>query len=231
MLGRLADAPGLAHYADAIGRGDSRTSVPRSLILSAEFADHYRRVAPQGGIVPRDVQLCELANPAKWDNPEWVALLRSIGLPDDKQSMHRKAYEFTQLAYGLKTLGFLTEATRIVSIGAGHEAILCSARQPGWPGRRHRQCARRLAGRPVARRRRRRHQDAARLRAISYREDRLVFLQMNALGLGLRTGVMDVAYSLSSIEHFGGVEGRAARLTRWRELSGLAGSSPSQRST
>jgi SAM-dependent methyltransferase len=207
LLGRPADAPGLAHYADAIGRGDSRTSVLRSLILSAEFADHYRRVAPQGGIVPRDVQLCELANPAKWDNPEWVALLRSIGLPDDKQSMHRKAYEFTQLAYGLKTLGFLTEATRIVSIGAGHEAILYwLANQVGrvvatdmyegvWQDVQSREGDAGVIKTP---------RDYA---PFPYREDRLVFLQMNALGLGLRTGVMDVAYSLSSIEHFGGVEG------------------------
>src|SRR5262245_53240140 len=91
LLGRPADPGGLAHYADAIRRSDSRTSVLHSLIRSQEFAEHYRRVAPQGGVVPRDTQLCELANPAKWDNPEWVELLQSIGLEGDNESMHRKA--------------------------------------------------------------------------------------------------------------------------------------------
>ena len=31
-----------------------------------------------GGRIPVDVQLCELANPAKWDNPDWLAILRSL---------------------------------------------------------------------------------------------------------------------------------------------------------
>ena len=55
--------------------------------------------------VPQDVQLCELANPAKWDNDEWMTLLRSLQvLPQDKLSMHRKAYEYTQTVFGLTRL-------------------------------------------------------------------------------------------------------------------------------
>ncbi len=58
-----------------------------------------------GAPIPRDTQLCELANPAKWDNEEWLDLLRSLGLSDDKLAMHRKPYEFTQLLYGCRRLG------------------------------------------------------------------------------------------------------------------------------
>ena len=207
LLGRPADSGGLAHYVEAIGRGDSRTSVLRSLIVSAEFAEHFRRVAPQGGIVPRDTQLCELANPAKWENPEWVDLLRSIGLNGDKQSMHRKAYEFTQLAYGMKRLGFLDDTTRVVSIGAGHEAILY------WLANHVRRVIATDMYEGVWQNAQSREGDAGVIKAprdyapFPYREDRLLFFQMNALGLGLRAGAMDVAYSLSSIEHFGGVDG------------------------
>jgi SAM-dependent methyltransferase len=43
-----------------------------------------------------------------------------------------------------------------------------------------------------------------------YRRDRLRFLQMNGCHLGFKDGAFDVAYSLSSIEHFGGWTGARA---------------------
>ena len=43
-----------------------------------------------------------------------------------------------------------------------------------------------------------------------YREDRLVFLKMDGRHLGFRSDTFDVAYSLSSIEHFGGLPGAEA---------------------
>jgi SAM-dependent methyltransferase len=209
LLGRPADDPGRLHYTTALGSGDSRASVVRSLIRSDEFTARYRRVAPQGGIVPRDTQLCELANPAKWDNPEWTALLRSMGLSDDKRSMHRKCYEFAQLAYGLRTLGFLHDGTSIVSVGAGHEAVLY------WLANH--------VGRVIAtdmyegvwQTVQSQEGDAGVLRSprdyapFPYREDRLIFLQMDGLHLGIQSNAVDVAYSLSSIEHFGGLAGAA----------------------
>jgi len=209
VLGRPADAAGAGHYTNAIRGGDSRTSILRSLLLSEEFTERLARLAPQGGVVPRDSQLCELANPAKWDNPEWTALLRGIGLTDDKQSMHRKAYEFAQLAFGMKRLGFLRDDASVLSVGAGHEAILY------WLANH--------VGRVIATDMyegvwqdvQSREGDAGVLHSpkeyapFPYREDRLIFLKMDGLGLGVRSGSMDVAYSLSSIEHFGGVKGAA----------------------
>jgi SAM-dependent methyltransferase len=212
LLGRPADPDGRSHYLQALGAADTRASILRSLILSDEFRDRYRRVAPQGGIVPRDTQLCELANPAKWDNPEWLALLRSLGLPDDKRSMHRKAYEFAQLAYGLRKLGLLRDGVRVVSIGAGHEAVLywlanhvgqviATDRYEGvWQNVQSREGDSGVLRKP---------RDYA---PFPYREDHLIFLQMDALRLGLRSECADVAYSLSSIEHFGGVEGATRAL-------------------
>jgi SAM-dependent methyltransferase len=207
LLGRPADDQGRAHYVAVLAGGDTRTSILRSLILSDEFAARYRRISPQGGVVPVDTQLCELANPAKWDNPEWMALLRDLGLPDHKLSMHRKNYEFTQLAYGLRALGLLRDDARVVSVGAGHEAVLFwLANQMGrviatdmyagvWQNVQAREGDRGVLRRP---------RDYA---PFPYREDRLTFLPMDALRLGFADASFDVVYSLSSIEHFGGVAG------------------------
>ena len=99
ILGRAADADGLAHYGRALAAGEARREVVRVLVSSEEFAERYKSFsATKGGYLPRDVQLSELANPAKWDNPDWLRLLRDLkALPHHKLAMHRKSYEFTQL--------------------------------------------------------------------------------------------------------------------------------------
>jgi SAM-dependent methyltransferase len=228
LLGRPADPGGRHHYVGALRAGDTRSSILRSLILSPEFEERYRRLAPQGGVIPRDTQLCELANPAKWDNPEWLALLRSFGLPHDKVSMHRKKYEFAQLAFGLKKLGLLREGVRVVSVGAGHEPVLF------WLANRVGQVIATDMYEGVWQNVQSREGDAGVLQnprdyaPFSYREERLIFLKMDALHLGLRSECADVVYSLSSIEHFGGVSGATraidemARLLRPGGLLALA---------
>jgi SAM-dependent methyltransferase len=212
LLGRPADDQGLQHYAGAIRAGDTRESVLRSLTLSDEFARRYAEITPEGGVVPCDVQLCELANPAKWDNPEWLELLRSLGLPDDKLSMHRKSYEFTQLLFACRTLGALREDAAIISVGAGHEPVLYwLANHVGrvvatdmyegvWQSVQSQEGDAGVVTRP---------QDYA---PFPYRRDRLTFLKMDGRQLAFRDGTFDVAYSLSSIEHFGGLEGAADTL-------------------
>ena len=80
LLGRPADEHGLRHYTAALEAGESRAAVLRALATSDEFD---RRASA----VPEDGQLCELANPAKWDNQEWLDILRDLGLADDKLSI------------------------------------------------------------------------------------------------------------------------------------------------
>ena len=168
LLGRPADEDGRRHYVDEIAAGGTRAHVLRSLALSEEFGQRYLGVAPQSGFVPRDTQLCELANPAKWDNPDWMQLLRDLKVvPVEKPSMHRKGYEFTQLLYGLTRLGRLHDGIDILSVGAGHEAILVLAGEPRRIGGGDRSLRRRPLG--IVRRqgrRRARHQAAGRLRAV-----------------------------------------------------------------
>ena len=211
LLGREADPEGLSNYVAVLAAGEPRRNVVRTLINSGEFDARYKPiVGTESSYVPRDVQLCELANPAKWDNPDWLRILKSLQVPHHKLSMHRKSYEWTQLLFGLKRLGKLNDTTSVLSVGAGHECVLywlanytgrvvatdlyegrwqSSAAQEGDAG---------VLERP---------EDFA---PFPYRKERLTFHQMDGRTLDFPNGEFDVVYSLSSIEHFGGFEGARA---------------------
>jgi SAM-dependent methyltransferase len=104
----------------------------------------------------------------------------------------------------------------ILSVGAGREAVLY------WLAN----CVRRIVATDlyggVWQEEQAREGDPAILRQphdyapFPYRREHLCFMKMDGTRLAFRDGTFDVAYSLSSIEHFGGVEGAAAAL---REMS------------
>jgi SAM-dependent methyltransferase len=205
LLARPADAGGLRHYSGALGAGETREGVLRALIQSPEF-----RLRFDG--VPRDTQLCELANPAKWDNVEWVDILRSLGLADDKLAMHRKPYEFAQLIFGCRRLGVLRDDAAVLSVGAGHEGVLywlanhvgrvfaTDLYEGHWQRNQGREGNPDVLRNPEA------------YAPFPYRRDRLVFMRMDGRHLAFDAGTFDIAYSLSSIEHFGGLTGATATL-------------------
>jgi SAM-dependent methyltransferase len=208
LLGRQADEHGLAHYTAHLAAGLWRTSLLEVLMQSPEFKHRFGQLCPQGGFLPRDVQLCELANPAKWANPDWMALLSSlVVVPADKPSMHRKGYELTQLLFGLTRLGVVRDDVRVLSVGAGHEPVLywlanhvqrviaTDMYEGVWQ-----EAGAREGDAAVL-------DDAGQFAPFPYRKDRLMFLRMDGTGLAFRDGVFDVVYSLSSIEHFGGLDG------------------------
>jgi SAM-dependent methyltransferase len=209
LLGRPADDDGLSHYAARLAAGAlTREALEEILRASDEYLERQRRISPAVTRVPKDVQLCELANPAKWDNPDWLAILKSLAsAPIDKAQMHRKAYEMAQTIFGLRRLGTLAETTSILSVGAGHEPILYwLANHAGrvvatdlYEGEWQDKFAR--EGDPGVLR------DPASFAPFAYRRERLAFLRMDGLHLAFAGGAFDVVYSLSSIEHFGGVDG------------------------
>jgi SAM-dependent methyltransferase len=200
ILARWPDESGAAHYAGVLARGERRTNVVRALALSDEFEEKRRAV-------PCDVQLCELANPAKWQNEEWLDILRSLGLSADRLLMHRKPYEFTQLIYGCRRLGMLRPDASYVSIGAGHEQVLywlanhvqrvvaTDMYEGTWQGELAKE------GDPVV------LEDPDKYAPFPYRRECLTFMKMDGRHLEFPDETFDVSYSLSSIEHFGGFEG------------------------
>jgi SAM-dependent methyltransferase len=211
VLGRPVDEEGLAWHRGQLARGGLRSTTLWTMLTGEEFAARYRVMCPAGGRLPRDVQLCELANPAKWDNPDWLAVLKELKLPaEHRLAMHRKAYEFTQTVWGLRRLGALTGETRILSVGAGHEALLywlanhagavlaTDLYSGGWRSEGALEGDIRVLAHPEE------------FAPFDYRRERLRFLQMDGTRLGVRSDAFDVAYSLSSIEHFGGVPGARA---------------------
>ena len=208
LLGRDPDAEGRSYYAHALEQGGARIQVLRALVLSDEFEARYGRLAPDAGVLPRDVQLCELANPAKWDNPEWMKLLRSLEVvADHKLSMHRKSYELTQLLFGLTRLGRCRDDASVISVGAGHEPVLywlanrvravvaTDLYEGKWQSDGAREGDEGVLDKP---------EDYT---PFAYRRDRLEFKRMDGRRLDFPDATFDVAYSLSSIEHFGGVGG------------------------
>ena len=205
VLARAADESGLRHYTATLAAGNTRANIVRALIQSPEFASRSARV-------PRDTQLCELANPAKWDNEDWVEILRSLGLSDDKRLMHRKPYEFAQLIFGSRRLGVMGDEARVLSVGAGHEGVLYwLANRVGWVVATDLyegvwQQVQGREGDPNVLR------NPEAYAPFPYRRDRLSFMRMDGRRLALRSGTFDLAYSLSSIEHFGGVENAALTL-------------------
>jgi SAM-dependent methyltransferase len=202
ILGRAPDESGARHYAAALRSGERRTNMIRGLAISEEFERRWRSI-------PRDRQLCELANPAKWHNEEWLDLLRSLGLSDDPLVMHRKPYEFTQLLYGCRRLGVLRDDASFLSVGAGHEHVLywlanhvqrvvaTDMYEGVWQDERARE------GDPAV------LENPDQYAPFPYRRDRLEFMRMDGRALTFPDHTFDVSYSLSSIEHFGGFEGAA----------------------
>jgi len=208
LLGRAPDPPGLEWHSAELARGVRRSTAVWTMLNSDEFASRYHALAPDRGEVPCDIQLCELANPAKWDNPDWLAVLKELRLPaEHKLSMHRKAYEFTQTIWGLQRLRALTDSASVLSVGAGHEApaywlanrvahvVATDLYQGAW------QTEGALEGDIDV------VSNARAFAPFEYRRNRLRFLQMDGTALAFRDGVFDIAYSLSSIEHFGGWPG------------------------
>jgi SAM-dependent methyltransferase len=208
LLGRDVDESGRQYWASRLDDGASRQQVLAGLVQSEEFERRFREACPDIGVLPRDVQLCELANPAKWDNPEWTSLLASLEtMPVDKMSMHRKGYEFAQLLFGLTRLGRLAPDARVLSVGAGHEAPLYwlanrvrlvvatdmydESWRDAWAG----EGDARVLARPSD------------YSPFPYREAGLVFVKMDGRRLAFPAAAFDIVYSLSSIEHFGGLAG------------------------
>ena len=210
FLGRAADPEGRQHYLGALASGEARSHILQAILRSDEFDHRLVRISPY---VPRDVQLCELANPAKWDNPEWMALLSELSiLPADKPRMHRKGYELTQLLFGLRHLGKLDPERSVISVGAGHECVLYwLANHVGrvaatdtyggdWTTARGSEGDQQVLAHPEA------------YAPFAYRREALTFFRMDGRRLGFRDATFDVAYSLSSIEHFGGFDGATSAI-------------------
>lgn len=152
-----------------------------------------------GGLRRRYAKLCDIRD---FEDERLLAVLRDI-LPerDPRTHVERKVWEFAMLALFLEEAGRLGEGTEALAVGAGDERIVF------WLANR--------LGRVVATdiygeggfAGREAHpsmlEDPAAHAPFPYREDRLEVLWADARELPFADASFDVAFSLSSFEHFG----------------------------
>lgn len=211
--------------AGLVSRSLSRHEIARGLFLSREFPGRkyalhdilfdteeiYSADAFLPYVVERaftEAQLNELVNPRKWLDPEWYSVLRNLQvIPLDLDLMHRKGYEWTQTVYGLKKLGRLSSDARCLDVGAGHEAlaywlanhvqevIATDLYESEWAQGGAKEGAADVL------------EDPAKYAPFEYRKSHLKFQKMDGRKLEFESDSFDFVISLSSIEHFGGLQG------------------------
>lgn len=162
-----------------------------------------------GGLSRKYVKLCDLRD---FEDPRLLATLRDI-LPDRDPRTHveRKVWEYAMVAMFLEEAGRLHDGTEALAIGAGDERLVF------WLANR---VGRVLAtdiygeGEFVEREAKRSMlEDPAAHAPFPYRDDHLDVRWMDARRLDFPDESFDVAFSVSSIEHFGSPEeiARSAR--------------------
>ncbi|HZP82988.1 MAG TPA: class I SAM-dependent methyltransferase [Chthonomonadaceae bacterium] len=185
--------------------GSLTPSAPRSSVAYS-LPSNAQRPAPDAS------PLCTLANPSSEEEAAWRSLAVEVytGQPDADPAAYRRIYESgqlprkkvwetTQVAYGLRALGFLEGDSVGLGVGCGVEPLLyflaCHTARLyatdlygfGW------------VTAPLEM-----LHDPARYAPYDYPRDRLTVLQMNGLGLVMPDASVDFVYSISTIEHFGG---------------------------
>jgi SAM-dependent methyltransferase len=80
----------------------------------------------------RKYGLCEVVNPAKYEDPEWLAIHHDLErYAIDKHcfrnrsgEIYRKGWEWTQCVYGLRKLGMIQPHHSGLGVGAGRECVI-----------------------------------------------------------------------------------------------------------
>ena len=144
------------------------------------------------------LSLNRLCGPDAWDDPVWMMYNRALGLSG---RLHRKDFEWTHAIYGLERIDALHPSSRVLGVGAGREDVLFYLAN---------RCAQIVAtdlyegvfadweAVPDF------LEDTTKYAPFPFRTDGLVAMRADGRVLPFDDETFDVAYSLGSIEHFGG---------------------------
>jgi SAM-dependent methyltransferase len=167
------------------------------------------------------VKLCDVAD---FTDPQLCAAVGEIeGRPAPRALAERKQWERGMLALSLSEFGGLHEQAEVLAIGAGSEPVLFwlanrAARVTATDIYGEGKFAAVEAAASMLR-------NPAVFSPVDYPEERLVVRHMDARHLDFPASTFDVAYSLSSIEHFGSpddIAGSAAEMGRVLKPGGTA---------
>jgi ubiquinone/menaquinone biosynthesis C-methylase UbiE len=156
-------------------------------------------VTPDTPLRRKYVKLCDLSD---FDEPAVRERIDDVvpGL-EPQERLHRKNWEYAMLTLFLEDAGLLGEETQILSVGAGHEAVLF------WlVNRVAKVVATDIYGEgtfSAGEADRTMLSDPASFSPYPYRESHLEVLHMDAKELEFDDDSFDAVFSLSSIEHFG----------------------------
>ena len=162
-------------------------------------------------------RLCKLCDIKDWQTPGFAALASDIMVRKPGHVFeHRKLWEFTQTVHALDSLGLWNRRAVGLSVAGGHERVLFYAThhlarivatdiygQGEFNNEADAEADRQFLERPEI------------YAPYPYEQERLKPLYMDALDLKFESNTFDFSYSLSSIEHFGGLE---KAITALREM-------------
>jgi hypothetical protein len=174
------------------------------------------------------MKLSKVCNIEDWESDGRAAVMRRI-LPYfveqnaefPNQMEHRKHWEYAQILLGLEQLEVLDRGAMVLAVAAGQEELIFElTNRTRWA------FATDIYGTgPFAER----EADMAMLRdpdsvaRCAYSRRRLVVQCMDALDLRYENESFDAVYSLSSIEHFGGLDGVRTALTEQCRVAKVGG--------
>jgi SAM-dependent methyltransferase len=148
------------------------------------------------------MSLCKVCDLPDWDNEEFLSILDEIHLSFGRKSKHRKHWEFAQAIRGLKNLGCLTPDALALGVGAGCEHPIYYLANVigkvhatdvyGTGDFEQTDAFGEMLIRPE------------KFAPFPYRQDHLVVQYMDGCDLKYPDNCFDIAFSFSSIEHFGG---------------------------
>jgi SAM-dependent methyltransferase len=179
---------------------------------SGQQPDYFLGESEELPIVPNNLNtgLCGLAGPGKYSNAEWRMIhseLEEYSIDKHVFSPHvyRKGWEWTQAVYGLEKLGMIKPDYSALGIGAGRECVIF------WFGAHLREViATDLYGNEEWNRNWGKEADPGVLtdpqKYCPKKMDmsNIRFLTMDGTKLEFEDEKFNIAWSLSSIEHFGG---------------------------
>jgi SAM-dependent methyltransferase len=166
--------------------------------------------------------LNSLTNPAAYEDPEWLALHEDLSTYSVDPhvfmpNIYRKGWECTQTIYGLTRLGVLDPSHRAVGVGAGRDPVifwlgdhLASVLATDLYGNDAWSTAGGREADPSV------LDDAQHYTRRPIKPGSIEFKVMDGTALQLADESFDIAWSLSSIEHFGGHDSAA---TAVREMA------------